>query len=88
MNIKSGSVVALVLPNLPETPIAFLGCLEAGIIVTTVNPIYTSGTIIFFFNSIIAVIEHFICFKFYMNIYSKSFVIYVRHFYAWRILLT
>jgi acyl-CoA synthetase (AMP-forming)/AMP-acid ligase II len=43
MGLKAGDVVALVLPNLPESPIAFLGCLEAGIIVTTVNPIYTTG---------------------------------------------
>ena len=43
MGLKTGDVVALVLPNLPETAIAFLGCLEAGVIVTTVNPIYTAG---------------------------------------------
>ncbi|KAJ8687292.1 hypothetical protein QAD02_023086 [Eretmocerus hayati] len=41
MGIKRGEVVALVMPNLPESAIAFLGCVEVGIIVTTVNPIYT-----------------------------------------------
>lgn len=41
LGIKSGDIVALVLPNLPETPIAFLACLEAGVIVTTCNPTYT-----------------------------------------------
>ena len=41
LGTKSGDTVALILPNLPETPIAFLGCLEAGAIVTTVNPAYT-----------------------------------------------
>lgn len=45
MGIQPGDVVALVLPNLPETPIVFLGCLEAGIIITTVNPIYTADEI-------------------------------------------
>lgn len=41
LGIKSGDIVAIILPNLPETPIAFLACLEADAIVTTVNPHYT-----------------------------------------------
>ncbi|XP_046468713.1 uncharacterized protein [Neodiprion pinetum] len=41
MGFKAGDVIALVLPNLPETAIAFLGSVEAGLIVTTVNPHYT-----------------------------------------------
>lgn len=34
------------LPNIPEYPIALLGSTEAGLVVTTFNPIYTSGTCI------------------------------------------
>lgn len=45
MGLKPGDVVAIVMPNLPEQAIAFLGCLEAGIVVTTVNPIYTAEEI-------------------------------------------
>ncbi|XP_016841715.1 4-coumarate--CoA ligase 1 [Nasonia vitripennis] len=45
IGVKPGEVVALILPNLPETAIAFLGCLEAGIVITTVNPIYTADEI-------------------------------------------
>ncbi|KAL7286409.1 hypothetical protein TKK_0019359 [Trichogramma kaykai] len=41
MGLKPGDVLAIILPNLPESPIAFLGCLEAGIVITSVNPIYT-----------------------------------------------
>ncbi|XP_046735771.1 4-coumarate--CoA ligase 1-like [Diprion similis] len=41
MGFKKGDVIALVLPNLPETAIAFLGSVEAGLTVTTVNPHYT-----------------------------------------------
>lgn len=43
MELKEGDVVAIILPNLPESPISFLGVLEAGLVVTTVNPIYTVG---------------------------------------------
>ena len=43
LGIKSGDIVAIILPNLPETPIAFLACLEADAVVTTVNPTYTVG---------------------------------------------
>lgn len=38
-------VVALCLPNTPDFPIACLGVLEAGLTVTSVNPIYTAGEI-------------------------------------------
>ncbi|XP_020710124.2 4-coumarate--CoA ligase 1-like isoform X2 [Athalia rosae] len=41
IGLKNGDVVALVLPNVPETAIAFLGTSEAGLIATTVNPLYT-----------------------------------------------
>ncbi|EDW75348.2 uncharacterized protein Dwil_GK19734 [Drosophila willistoni] len=38
-------VLAVCLPNLPEYPIAALGAIEAGLTVTTVNPIYTPDEI-------------------------------------------
>ncbi|EDV38480.2 uncharacterized protein Dana_GF19420 [Drosophila ananassae] len=38
-------VVGVCLPNLPEYPIAALGAIEAGLTVTTMNPIYTSDEI-------------------------------------------
>lgn len=41
MGLQDGDVVAIILPNLPESPISFLGILEAGLVVTTVNPMYT-----------------------------------------------
>ncbi|CAG9863295.1 unnamed protein product [Phyllotreta striolata] len=39
--LEKGDVVAIVLPNVPEFPIVTLGALRAGLICTTVNPIYT-----------------------------------------------
>ncbi|XP_024937849.1 4-coumarate--CoA ligase 1 isoform X2 [Cephus cinctus] len=41
IGLKVGDVVAVILPNLPETAVAFLGASEAGLIVTTVNFQYT-----------------------------------------------
>lgn len=41
--LKRGDVVAICLPNIPEFAIALLGALEAGLVVTTINPIYTAG---------------------------------------------
>ena len=38
-----GDVLALILPNMPEFVIAMLGASEAGMVVTTLNPAYTSG---------------------------------------------
>ncbi|KAM7346537.1 acyl-CoA synthetase family member pudgy [Cochliomyia hominivorax] len=43
--LGKGDVVAICLPNLPEYPGAVLGAIEAGLIVTTVNPIYTAEEI-------------------------------------------
>ncbi|GBP14307.1 4-coumarate--CoA ligase-like 5 [Eumeta japonica] len=40
--LRDDDTVALVLPNLPEYPIALLGASEAGCVVTTVNPMYTA----------------------------------------------
>lgn len=45
MGLRQGDVVAVILPNLPETPIALLGAVESGLIVTSVNPIYTPDEI-------------------------------------------
>jgi acyl-coenzyme A synthetase/AMP-(fatty) acid ligase len=43
MGFKRGEVLGLVLPNIPEFPIALLGGAGIGMPVTTVNPIYTAG---------------------------------------------
>lgn len=40
--LKDGDVVCIMLPNVPEYSFATFGVLEAGGIVTTINPIYTS----------------------------------------------
>lgn len=45
MGFKKGEVLGLVLPNLPEFPIAMLGAAGVGMPVTTVNPIYTAEEI-------------------------------------------
>lgn len=39
--LKPGQAVSFVLPNIPEFMIALLGALRAGLIVSTINPIYT-----------------------------------------------
>lgn len=46
LDLKQKNVVGILLPNLPEYPIVTLGILQAGLICTTLNPIYTSGSII------------------------------------------
>ena len=38
---EPGDVVAIVLPNLPEYPVIFMGASEAGFVITTLNPAYT-----------------------------------------------
>ncbi|XP_037935699.1 probable 4-coumarate--CoA ligase 3 [Teleopsis dalmanni] len=43
--LGKNDVLAICLPNLPEYPIAALGAIEAGLTVTTVNPIYTAEEI-------------------------------------------
>ncbi|TGZ55917.1 uncharacterized protein [Temnothorax longispinosus] len=42
MGLNKGDVVALVAPNLPDTVLGFLGSSSAGLVVTTVNPLYTA----------------------------------------------
>ena len=41
--LRHGDVIALVLPNVPEFPVAFLGANAAGLTVTLMNPLYTPG---------------------------------------------
>ncbi|XP_015428610.1 PREDICTED: 4-coumarate--CoA ligase 2-like isoform X2 [Dufourea novaeangliae] len=41
IGLRKGDTVALIAPNYPESVLAFLGILEAELIVTTVNPFYT-----------------------------------------------
>ncbi|KAH1021030.1 hypothetical protein HUJ04_010603, partial [Dendroctonus ponderosae] len=41
LKLQSGDIVAVLLPNVPEMPIATLGILKAGLVVTTINPLYT-----------------------------------------------
>lgn len=43
LNLQIGETVAVCLPNIPEYPIAVLGAMEAGLVVTTINPIYTAS---------------------------------------------
>lgn len=43
--LQKDDVFAICLANSPEFPIASLGAIEAGLIVTTINPIYTAGCI-------------------------------------------
>ena len=38
-------MVAALLPNMPEYPILFMGAAEAGLVLTTLNPLYTTGEI-------------------------------------------
>ncbi|CAH1390322.1 unnamed protein product [Nezara viridula] len=45
--IKPGDVVAMILPNMPEFPVIALGLLEAGVVVTTINPLYTADEIVY-----------------------------------------
>lgn len=42
-NLKPRDVVAISMPNVPEYAIVALGALEAGLTLTTINPIYTPG---------------------------------------------
>lgn len=42
-NLKHGEVIGICLPNIPEYAIALLGAAEAGLVITTINPIYTAG---------------------------------------------
>ncbi|KAJ3657495.1 hypothetical protein Zmor_009291 [Zophobas morio] len=41
LGFKEGDVVAILLPNIPEYPLVVLGVQHAGLVVTTLNPVYT-----------------------------------------------
>jgi len=43
MGAKKGDVMGLVVPNIPEFPIAFLGACGVGVTLTTMNPTYRPG---------------------------------------------
>ncbi|XP_053670905.1 uncharacterized protein LOC128721203 [Anopheles nili] len=45
MNLGFGSTVAICLPNIPEFPLITFGAIEAGLVVTTINPIYNAEEI-------------------------------------------
>lgn len=45
MGFKSRDTLAVVLPNVPEFPLVLFGAIEAGCIVTTVNPTFTPDEI-------------------------------------------
>lgn len=45
LKLQPGDTVAILLPNVPEFPIALLGIIEAGLVATTVNPIYKAEEI-------------------------------------------
>lgn len=40
--IQDGDAVAVMLPNIPDYPLVSLGILEAGGVITSINPIYTA----------------------------------------------
>uniref|UniRef100_A0A1B6DDZ7 Luciferin 4-monooxygenase n=1 Tax=Clastoptera arizonana TaxID=38151 RepID=A0A1B6DDZ7_9HEMI len=46
IGLKKGDCIGLLMPNIPEYVFAMYGALEAGLVVTFVNPLYTSGEIL------------------------------------------
>ena len=54
MGAKKGDVLAMVVPNIPEFCIAYMGAAGVGITLTTMNPTYKPGkrkTLLIFCNS-------------------------------------
>ncbi|MBM4121941.1 MAG: long-chain fatty acid--CoA ligase [Nitrospira sp.] len=45
LQVRNGSVVGLMLPNLPQTIIGYFGSLRAGALVTPINPLYVENEI-------------------------------------------
>ena len=43
MGAKKGDVLAMVVPNIPEFCIAYLGAVGVGVTLTTMNPTYKAG---------------------------------------------
>jgi len=41
--LQPGASLIIVMPNITEWPIVFLGAMEFGLLVTTANPQYTAG---------------------------------------------
>lgn len=46
-NLYERDVICVMLSNIPEYPLVVLGGLQAGVVVTTVNPIYTAREFIY-----------------------------------------
>lgn len=44
LKLQRNDVIAICMPNTPDYPIAMFGSIEAGLVVTTMNPIYTART--------------------------------------------
>jgi len=42
LKLNKGDCIALMLPNILQFPVAFLGALKAGLIITNINPLYTA----------------------------------------------
>lgn len=42
LKLKNDDKLAVILPNVPEYPCTVLGALQAGCIVSTMNPVYTA----------------------------------------------
>lgn len=45
LGLREGGVVGLMLPNLPQTIVAYYGGMRAGAVVTPINPLYVEGEI-------------------------------------------
>ncbi|CAH2003982.1 unnamed protein product [Acanthoscelides obtectus] len=45
LKLQKGDVVAILSPNIPEYMITCLGILEAGLVITSMNPIYTADEV-------------------------------------------
>ncbi|KAK4887101.1 hypothetical protein RN001_003372 [Aquatica leii] len=45
LKLSKGDVVGIILPNVPDYPICLLGAIQAGLIVTIINPSYTAEEI-------------------------------------------
>ena len=43
-SLEKGDTVAVILPNVVDFPVAFLGAIQAGLVVTTVNPLHNAGS--------------------------------------------
>jgi long-chain acyl-CoA synthetase len=46
LGVQKGAVLAIMLPNLPQTVIAYYGALRAGAVVTPINPLYVENEIL------------------------------------------